>query len=233
MAIALSFSIVDRTPGGAALLTSPGGVGLYREAIELGFGAEVAKGFTARVMLRGVSVRIGANGDRFLEQLVPGAQDSQAFDLGLAWDSQRGLSFAGGAALEATLPLRAKLPLVSLDALHLGLKAPGDSGADFALSLSADLTGSLVGLIEVSVERIGLEVLGWYAGNANPKFLSIDPDKGQYAGLLSLNLIGLGVTAIGIVNTKPAFSLLAVITANFRPVGLDIGCPRTCCLATS
>ena len=34
-------------------------------------------------------------------------------------------------------------------------------------------------------------------------FLSIDPDKGQYAGLLSLNLIGLGVTAIGIVNTKP------------------------------
>jgi hypothetical protein len=260
MASGPTFSIVDRTPGGAALFTIPGGIGLYREAIELGFSAEVGKGFTAQIMVRGASVRIGANGDGFLEQLVPGAQDSQAFDFGLAWDSQRGLSFAGSAALEVTLPLRAKLPLVSLQALHLGLKAPGDGGSDFALSLSADLTGSLAGLIEVSVERIGLEVLGYYTGNVAPKpdtaaavgsfvtlaprfkppsgaglsldlggvisgggFLSIDPDKGQYAGLLSLNLIGLGVTAIGIVNTKPAFSLLAVITANFRPVGLDIG----------
>jgi len=250
-----------RQPGGnAPLLTIPGGIGLYRDSIELSFGAEPGKGFSAQIQMRGVSLRIGANGDGLLEQLVPGTQDSQAFDLGLDWDSAKGLSFAGGTALEVTLPLKAKLPIVLLQALHLGLKAPADAGADFSLTLSADLTGSLAGLIEVSIERIGLEVLGYFSGNPAPKpdtaaaigsfvtvaprfkppsgaglslnlagvisgggFLSIDPDKGQYAGLLTLNLIGLGVTAIGIVNTKPSFSLLVVITANFRPVGLDIG----------
>lgn len=254
-----TFSLNDRSPGGAPLLTLPGGIGLYREAVELSLGVEPAKGIVAVLMLRGVSVRIGANGDGFIEQMVPGAQDSQPFDLGLAWDSQRGLSFAGSAALEVTLPLSAKLPIVSLQALHLGLKAPGDKDASFSMSVGADLKASLVGLIDVNVERIGLEVLGFFPDNPKPRpdntaqlgnflavaprflppsgagltldlgvisgggFLSIDPDKGQYAGILSINLLGLGVTAIGIVNTKPAFSLLAVITANFKPVGLDVG----------
>jgi len=250
-----------REPGGTApLLTIPGGIGLYRDSVELSFGAEPGKGFSAHILMRGVSLRVGAHGDGLLEQLVPGAQDSQSFDLGLNWDSARGLSFAGGAALEVTLPLKAKLPIVALDALHLGLKSPADAGADFSLTVTADLTGSLAGLVAVSIERIGLEVLGYFPSNAAPRpetavsiggfatvaprfkppsgaglslnlasvisgggFLSIDPDKGQYAGLLTLNLIGLGVTAIGIVNTKPSFSLLVVITANFRPVGLDIG----------
>ena len=157
-------------PGGnAPLLTTPGGIGLYRDSIELSFGAEPGKGFSAQIQMRGVSLRIGANGDGLLEQLVPGTQDSQAFDLGLDWDSAKGLSFAGGTALEVTLPLKAKLPIVLLQALHLGLKAPADAGADFSLTLSADLTGSLAGLIEVSIERIGLEVLGYFSGNPAPK----------------------------------------------------------------
>jgi hypothetical protein len=244
---------------GAPLLTLPGGIGLYRKSVDFNIGFEPGKGIVGSVLLRGVSVRIGANGDGFIEQLVPGAQESQSFDLGLLWDSQKGLQFAGSAALEVTLPLSAKLPIISLQALHLGLKAPGAHDADFALSVGADLKGSLVGLIDVNVERIGLELLGYLPGNNMPRpphtaqlgsfvalaprflppsgaglalnlgvisgggFLSIDPEKGQYAGVLAINLLGLGVTAIGIVNTKPAFSLLAVITANFKPVGLDIG----------
>ena len=102
-----------RQPGGnAPLLTIPGGIGLYRDSIELSFGAEPGKGFSAQIQMRGVSLRIGANGDGLLEQLVPGTQDSQAFDLGLDWDSAKGLSFAGGTALEVTLPLKAKLPVM-------------------------------------------------------------------------------------------------------------------------
>src|SRR5262249_4924453 len=42
-------------------------------------------------------------------------------------------------------------------------------------------------------------------------------------GLLSLSLLGIGVTAIGIINTRPNLSLLVIVTADFRPVGLDIG----------
>jgi len=253
----LTFSQTDTAS--TPLLTLPGGIGLYRKAVDFGLRVTPGQGIVGSVMLRGVSVRIGANGDGFIEQLVPGAQESQTFDLGLEWDSRQGLRFAGGAALEVILPLSAKLPIVTLQALHLGLKAPGESNADFSLSVGADLKGSLAGLIDVSVERMGLQLLGFTTSNVHPRpehtarlgrfldlaprfqppmgaglalnlgvisgggSLSVGPGDGQYAGMLTIDLLGLGVTAIGIVSTKPAFSLLAVITANFRPVGLDIG----------
>ena len=50
-------------PSNAPLLTIPGGIGLYRDSIELSFGAEPGKGFSAQIQMRGVSLRIGANGD--------------------------------------------------------------------------------------------------------------------------------------------------------------------------
>lgn len=81
-----------------------------------------------------------------------------------------------------------------------------------AEAISFTITGSRAGL---SVKLPGV-IEG---GGA----LLIDPIKGQYSGVFSLNLYGIGVTAIAIINTKPSFSLLTVITASFDPVGLDIG----------
>ena len=54
-------------------------------------------------------------------------------------------------------------------------------------------------------------------------FISFDPARGRYAVALALTLFGIGVSAVAIILTKPGFSFLTVITANFRPVGLDIG----------
>src|SRR5678816_4741198 len=45
----------------------------------------------------------------------------------------------------------------------------------------------------------------------------------RYSGILSVGLFGIGVTATAIITTKPAFSLLMILTADFRPVGIDIG----------
>ena len=99
--------------------------------------------------------------------------------------------------------------------------------ADFFLSPQASPDLTALGPISAKLKLkapsgVGLSVD--LAGVVNGGgFMRIDPDRGRYDGLLTLNLLGIGVTAIAIINTKPTFSLLVVITANFKPVGLDIG----------
>lgn len=252
----LKFTIADNAPAGVPLLTIPGGIGLYRRNVTLDMALEVGKGFTAEARFEGCFVRVGANGDSFLGVLIPGAQESEGFDLGFRWDSEKGISFSGGGALEVTIPLRATLPFVKLNALHLSARPALGAATVMPVELSIDATGSLLGIIDVAVERIG--VIATFHLSGNPPagavpigpfgatidfkpptgagvsldiagvikgggFLSIDIPKGQYAGVLSLNLFGMGVTAIAIINTKPEFSLLAIISVDFKPVGIDIG----------
>ncbi len=54
-------------------------------------------------------------------------------------------------------------------------------------------------------------------------FLSIDQPNGRYAGILQLQLFGVGITAIGLLDTKVpgGFSFLVILTATFE--GLQIG----------
>ena len=250
----ITFTLADVAPGGAPLFTVPGGVGLYRKKAALDLTLNVGHGFTAQARLEDCFVRLGAN-DSFLEALLPGNPESEGFDIGFKWDSERGVSFGGGAALEVTLPLRARLPVVKLDALHLIAKPVVGADVQVPIELSVDATASLLGVIDASVQRIGVTATFYLAGavpanavaigpfGATLKFkpptgaglsmnvagvlngggfLSIDTEKGQYGGVLSLNVLGIGVTAIGIVNTKPKFSLVAIISANFKPVGIDI-----------
>ena len=257
----LTFSVGDDNPAGEELLTLPGGIGLYRRKVALALQMEVGEGFSADIRFENCFVRMGAGGDSFLELLIPGLQESAGFDFGFRWDTSRGVSFSGGGALEATIPLRAQLPFVKLNTLHLIAKpeggAPGEA-AKFPIELSVDASASLLGVIDVAVERMGL-IADFYISTSGPRpknaipigpfaaelktkgpsgaglsvniagvlsgggFLSIDIDKGQYAGVLSLQLLGIAVTAIAIITTKPGFSLFAMISVSFRPVGLDIG----------
>ena len=251
----LNFTISDSVPGPVPLLTVPGGIGLYRRNVVLELDVTVGKTFSAAIDFQGLSVHLGANGDSFLEMLLPGAPESQPFDAGLRWDGAKGLSFQGGAALEITLPLRATLPFIKLQALHIIATPQLGNAARITLELSVDAVGSLLGIIAVAVERIGITSDFYVSGDIPPDaiplgpisarvrfkpptgagltlnlagvvnggdFLSIDSDRGRYAGVLSLQLLGLSITAIGIINTKPNLSVLAILTANFGPAGLDI-----------
>jgi hypothetical protein len=250
----ISFVIEDDAPGGAPLLTIPGGIGLYRHKTAAKLEAADGAGLTAEIRFEKCFVRLGAQGDSFLALLLPGSPESESFDLGVRWNSDRGISLIGSGSLEITLPIRARLPGVTLQALRIIVRpAPADSG--FAVELSTDVQADLLGVIQVGIERIGVTADVFAAGAApagsapagpvavRVQFkppsgaslslklagiiegggaLSIDPAKGQYSGILSVNLFGIGITAIGIINTKPSFSLLTVLTANFGPVGLDI-----------
>jgi hypothetical protein len=254
MADQLILSINDDAPEGAALLTIPGGIGLYRKRITLEVGLDTGGGFTAEARFENCFFRLGSNGDSFLGNLIPGAEDSQDFTIGFHWDA-KGFSFTGRGMLEITIPVRAKTPFVKLEALHIIATPQSGDSVSIAVELSADLTGSFLGVISTSIERLGI-IANFYLTDPKPAdaislgplvatakfkpptgvglsvdvagvvkgggFLSIDPDRGRYAGVLSLNLFGIGVTAIGIINTKPDFSFLIIITADFKPVGIDI-----------
>jgi len=250
----LIFTLADDAPAGAPLLTLPSGIGLYRRKATLDIALNIGHGFSAVAALTGCSVRVGANGDSFLATLLPGDPESEGFDIGFKWDSEKGVLFSGGAALAVTLPLRARLPLLKLNALHISAQPVAGADVRIPFELSVDASASLLGVIDASVQRIGV-VANLFVGNVPADavaigpfgatlsfkpptgaglsmnvagvlngggFLSIDSAKGQYGGVLSLNVLGMGVTAMGLVNTKPDFSLVAIISADFKPVGIDI-----------
>src|SRR5207248_9702888 len=59
-------------------------------------------------------------------------------------------------------------------------------------------------------------------------FLSIDTPNGRYAGVLQLQLFGIGVDAIGLLDTRlpggqPGYSFLILIAATLPPIQLGFG----------
>jgi hypothetical protein len=87
------------------------------------------------------------------------------------------------------------------------------------------------GQLEVSVrikpmDGLGLAVdLGPVSGGG---FLSVDPEKGRYAGALALQVASVGLSAFGVILTKmpdgtKGFSMLAFVRGEFAPIQLGFG----------
>ncbi|MFE1288837.1 DUF6603 domain-containing protein [Streptomyces sp. NPDC058751] len=193
-----------------------------------GVAAEAADGF----------VRIvpgAADGDAFLRRILPAQGLSVPFRAGFGWTRRTGLSFTGQAGLEADLPLHLPLGPLTVDRLHLGVRAgtpdggPNDPVAAVEASLSARLA---LGPVTAAVERLGLAVTAAFppgGGNTGPMelstafrlpsgialsvdsdlitgggYLSIDKERGQYAGAAQLALSAYRLTAVGLLTTRQA-----------------------------
>jgi Family of unknown function (DUF6603) len=134
----------------------------------------------------------------------------------------------------------------------IGRGPTGDGSTSFELSTSVDLT---IGPFNLTVDRIGMNLdlraggvepnlglLDWDFGYKHPTgigvkidaksirgggFLRLDPDRGEYAGVLELSFSGLTIKAVGLVNTKapePAgWSFLLLLFAEFRDSPWQIG----------
>jgi hypothetical protein len=169
------------------------------------------------------------DGDGFISSILPSDGMRAEFDLGLAWSNNAGLSFHGGAGLEATLPInRAIAGIITLSSAHLSLQAQ-----DGRVAAETSLTGSLaIGPVKAVVDRIGLSTVltfppnGGNLGEADLDFdfkpptgigLSIDthgvvsgggtlihdPVQGLYAGTMQLSISdAISVTAFGLIATK-------------------------------
>ncbi|HEX5085387.1 MAG TPA: DUF6603 domain-containing protein, partial [Blastocatellia bacterium] len=168
--------------------------------------------------------------------------------------SDRGLRFSGAAGLDATLPVGLSVGGATIPTLYLGLRAD-ESGLKAEVSAGV---GVSLGPVQASIDRVGVAAAltfpedGGNLGVANLDFgfkypngvglsidnaavsgggyLYFDKDKGQYAGVVQLNLQGdISVKGIGLIATRlpdnsNGFSLLVIITAeDFKPIPLPLG----------
>lgn len=236
------------------LLSIPGGS--YLEVSQIYFGAGVDGTVTPVDIyveggLNGGNFTLDVSqADSFLTNILPSGGLSVHFDFGVAWSQHLGLRFWGGARLETTLAVNFTLGPFTLDSIHVVLSADGSA---LALELSADGGGAL-GPISASVSRIGVSLtLAFHHGNLGPVdfsagfkppnglglaldagpisgggFISFDADKGRYAGILALSLMGISITAIGLLDTKlpdgqSGFSFLIIISVTFSGIQLGFG----------
>ncbi|MEP6811626.1 MAG: DUF6603 domain-containing protein [Actinomycetota bacterium] len=236
------------------MLSLPGGGLVEADSISLGGGVDVARGglsptFAAKVS--GGHALLRTDGaDSFLASILPDKGVEAHFDLGLRWSGSEGFSFEGSAQAGADLPVHLAIGGFKIEYLHIGLGAT-PSGMPLELSVTG---GGTLGPLGAAVERLGaIATLAFHDGNLGPVdvsfafkaptgiglsidagivsgggFLSIDSDRGEYAGAVQLVFADfLGLSAIGLITTKlpdgsPGFSLLIVITAEFG-AGIQLG----------
>ncbi len=191
--------------------------------------------------------------DGFLADVTSGTPIQASFDLAATWAPETGLHVTGGAQIEIDLPLHLELGPVTFDTVYV---IGGISGGDLTLELSAAL-GVVLGPIQASVDRVGL--LGTLSfpqggGNLGPAdlelafkppdglgleidagpaagggYISFDPGKGQYAGVLDVSIMDVvQVKVIGVIDTimpdgSSGFSFILIITFELPPIQLGFG----------
>jgi hypothetical protein len=215
-------------------------------------GAGVARGaFVAGVSITGGKLKVGSsNADGFVASLLASLDLEADFDLQAGWAGDRGFYLGGNAGIGTTIGVHVTIGPFVLDSVHLELTA---SGGGLALEASVTGTGTL-GPVSASVDRIGAKLdLGFTRGNLGPAqldvafkpptglgvlidagvitgggYISFDPDKGEYAGVLELSLLGISIKAIGVLDTKlpdgsAGYSFLIILTFDLPPIQLGFG----------
>jgi hypothetical protein len=194
-----------------------------------------------------------SDADGFIATVLSGVNVEAAFDVAATWAPDVGLHITGGAQLEIDLPLHVSLGPVTVQTLYL---IAGVSDAGIPLEVSVAL-GLILGPIQASVDRIGVNGLlsfpdhGGNLGAANlaisfkpPNglgleidagvaagggYISLDPAKGEYAGVLDVSILDMvQVKVIGVIDTimpdgSTGFAFLLIITFDFPPIQLGFG----------
>ena len=239
------------------LVTFPGGSALSIRQLTLTGGLDKTSGQTTESFLElglsGCQVTLSlSESDGFLSSTIPGDQIKASFDLRLGWTDSKGIYFHGSGGLEVNLPIRLSLGPLLLDSLHLALRIK-EEGFDVEASTSGALR---LGPFTVTVDRLGLLVKASFGGGnlgffgLSPRFkpptglglaidtsvvvgggyLSFDPEKEEYSGVLQLEIAEkISVKAIGMLTTRmpdggKGYSLVALIFAQgFAPIQLGFG----------
>ena len=249
------------------LITFPGGSALSVQQIALTGGVAKTVGSSGdgfmELDLLGCQASIPLSGaDAFLSSTIQKDRIEALFDARLEWTASGGIRFHGSGGLQASLPLHLSVGPLLLETLYLAMDV-GENGLGVEVSSSGVMK---IGPVTVSVDRLGLIVnasfnggnLGLFdlsphfkpptgvgltideAGVTGGGFLRFDPQKGQYDGIMQLNLQGgIAVKAIGLIATRlpgnaKGFSLLIDV---YKRQGLygqralaacDIGAKQRC-----
>jgi hypothetical protein len=194
-----------------------------------------------------------SNADGFIADVTSGRELNATFDFSGTWAPETGLHLEGGAQLEIDLPVHLSLGPISVSTIYV---IGGLSSGGLTLELSAAL-GVTLGPIQASVDRIGIQGLIAFpgsGGNLGPAdlslafkppnglgieidaavvvgggYISFDPQKGQYAGVLEAAIVDvIQVKIIAVLDTilpdgSKGFSFLMIVTFNMPPIQLGFG----------
>jgi hypothetical protein len=173
-----------------------------------------------------------SQGDSFVSGLIGAGRYELPMALEVGWSSQTGLHFSGHATPSFTVPVDLLIGgVLSVFELHVALGPGGTDGAA-QLSVTATgsmLLGPLVvtfdrlgiavatkaasfeapgnfGLADISLgfdppDGVGLAVDSGVASGGG--YLYVEPDGGGYAGVLELELLGVGISAVALIDTDP------------------------------
>ena len=207
---------------------------------------------TLRLQVQGGRLTLTPEGLPFLEAVLPTDGLVAEADVDLSWSHRHGVRLDGRAELQTSRAIGRRIGPVTLDVLGLGLATSGGSAA-LTATVSASVT---LGPVLLVVEQIGVRAaitpgpgnLGSADLTVQPTppsgigvaidapgvvgggFLNFDPQKGEYSGILQLELSEMiTVKAICLLTTRlpdnaKGFALLAIISAEgFKPIPLGLG----------
>lgn len=218
---------LDASPGGADY-----GLGIAAEDARL----EIAAG----------------DGDGFLSSVLPPDGIGIDFDLALAWSKLQGLQLGGSAGLAISIPTSLNVGGIGIDQFELALAA-SDGGLAFTAGLSAKID---LGVFQAVAEGLGLTIdlapAATVPGNLGPfdaslrfqlprgigisidagvatggGYLFADHENHTYGGVLDLDVLAVGISAVGVVNTQPVdvdgWSMLFALYIDLPSLPLGFG----------
>ncbi|HKQ04854.1 MAG TPA: DUF6603 domain-containing protein [Blastocatellia bacterium] len=213
-------------------------------------GADADIGFLIKIGQSALVIAPG-DGDGFLQKVLPKDGFKIDFNLAFGWSKSHGVYFDGGAGFEVTLPVhRTLFDIIEIETVSIAL-AISKEGLRPAVATTINVH---IGPVAATVERMGLSAnLAFKEGNLGPVdlsvgfkppnglgivinagpvtgggFISFDFENQRYAGVLQLKLYSIGITAIGLLDTKlpggqSGFSFLIIIAVEFTPIQLGFG----------
>ncbi len=234
---------LDLTVGGLS-------TGLYLGELKImAFGALTSGvpdfGFSLTAEQSRVGIATADLGDA-VHAIVP-FEASLDFDLGLSWSHKSGLGLTGQAGLDVPIGNDIHLgQIASIKNLRLSVEVTDSIAAEvvgdlnltlgpvslvmddlgLASVLSFPVDGGNLGGADLAIAlrrptAVGIALDAGIARGGG--FLFLDWDKGEYAGVLDVGLLGVDVTAIGIIATKlpGGWSMFLSLSATFtgRPIG--------------
>ncbi len=200
----------------------------------------------------GIALALPAgSGDGFLAKLMPAGVEGGAA-VALNWSADDGFSLEGDVGLVAVLVIDRWIGPVYLERLSIELTL--GEATEVVLGLTARM---VLGPFSVSVEELGLRLAATIAdgsgGTLEPLdlglafkpptgvgleldlgvgggagFLWLEPEIGRYSGALALDLVEIGLAAIGVVDTElpgdpDGWALFLSISATFPGLPLGFG----------
>ena len=252
--ILATFTVGNADNSPMQLLTVADGLGIVVGSVGASAGVDVSAGQLGALLSVALTNAVlnlsTANLDSFLSTIIP-IDVTLDFSLTLGWSSAHGLFIEGNASPQFDISLNADIGPFHLDTLHLALTL---GQPDLPLEVSFDGSATL-GPLDIAVQRLGITAdLKFQRGNLGPVdlelgfkpptglgiqidaglaagggFISYDPARGRYAGVLDVTLADIvSVKVIAVLDTQlpngsTGFSFLMIITFDFPPVNIGFG----------